>query len=153
LKILLLATYRPDDAPPALLAALAELERTRAATELNLPPLAPPEVAAMVQAILAAVRPLRADLLAALVALTEGNPFFVEEVIKSLLATGAINYGEGQEDHLPLSALQIPRTVQVAVGQRAARLSTAVRNLLDLAAVAGRRFEFTLLQGLTGLTE
>jgi len=82
-------------------------------------------------------------------ALTEGNPFFVEEILTSLVATGEIVYANGRWERKPLSELHIPRSVQLAVGQRTARLSDHARRVLVLAAVAGRRFEFTLLQQVT----
>src|SRR5438132_636723 len=52
-----------------------------------------------------------------------------------------------------LGDVRIPRSVQDAVGQRVERVSAAARHVLTLAAVAGRRFDFVLLQQLTGHDE
>src|SRR5205823_2826931 len=49
--------------------------------------------------------------------------------------------------------LQIPRSAQDAVRRRAARLGAPARDLLRLAAAAGRRFDFALLQAFTGRDE
>src|SRR5689334_16765049 len=49
----------------------------------------------MAQAILSASHPLNATLVADLYALTEGNPFFVEETLKSLVATGELRQVDG----------------------------------------------------------
>jgi len=147
--ILFALTYRSDEITPALNRFLAGLDRERFATELTLARLAPVEVDVMLRAIFELQRPVQAEFLNAICALTEGNPFFIEEILKSLIASGDIFYAEGRWDRKPLNELRIPRTVQVAVQRRADGLSPAARQLLGLAAVAGRRFDFALLQKLT----
>src|SRR5262249_31078926 len=52
-----------------------------------------------------------------------------------------------------LPTIPIPRTVHDAIQQRLATLSEPARQLLTLGAVAGRRFDFRLLQQLTGWDE
>ncbi|MEX1159161.1 MAG: tetratricopeptide repeat protein, partial [Thermomicrobiales bacterium] len=79
--------------------------------------------------------------------------FFIEEVLTSLIAAGDIFYRNGDWDRKPLGEFSIPRSVQDAVLQRAERLTEAARGLLRLAAVIGRRFDFSLLQTLTQLDE
>ena len=116
-------------------------------------PLAEAEVDAMLGAIFQLDRPVRADFLKRIAALTEGNPFFVEEVLSSLIKAGDVFFSGGHWDRRPVSELRIPRTIHDAVRHRAAQLSAEARDLLALAAVAGRRFEFTVLQTLTGHTE
>jgi DNA-binding CsgD family transcriptional regulator len=153
LPILLLLTYRSDETPPALAQMLATLERERLAAEAHLARLDYAEVDMMLRAIFDQRRPIRSDFLSALYTLTEGNPFFIEEILKSLVTTGDIFYADGQWDRRPLTELQIPRTVQVAVRQRVNRLSADAQQLLTLAAVTGRRFDFALLQHLTGHDE
>jgi DNA-binding CsgD family transcriptional regulator/tetratricopeptide (TPR) repeat protein len=151
--ILLLATYRSDEVHPELRHFLAELDRGRLATELAVSRLSAGDVDAMLRAIFQLDRPARADFLDALFALTDGNPFFVEEVLKSLLAAGDIFYADGVWDRKPLAELHIPRSVNDAVQRRTHELSTAARQLLTLAAVAGRHFDLALLQTLTGSDE
>src|SRR5262249_18662314 len=111
------------------------------------------DVEAMLQAIFELTQPPRADFLDALFALTDGNPLFIEEVLKSLIASGDIYQEGGAWTRKPLSELHIPRTVQVAVQQRTSHLSEAAHNLLTLAAVAGQRFDFTVLQAVTQQSE
>jgi DNA-binding CsgD family transcriptional regulator len=153
LPLLLLATYRSDETPPALAQTLAALEPERLAQEIQLAPLNYAEVDALLRAIFRQQRPIRGDFLAELYALTEGNPFFIEELLKSLVAAGEIFYARGGWDRKPLGELHIPRSVQVAVNQRAAGPSAGARRVLTLAAVAGRRFDFGLLRRLTGHDE
>jgi DNA-binding CsgD family transcriptional regulator len=147
--ILLLLTYRDDERTPELNMFLSGLNRERLAVEISLMRLGSAEVDAMLRAIFGLARPVRAEFLEALYTTTEGNPFFIEEVLKALVANGDIFYVEGMWDRKPLHELQIPRSVQVAVQHRLRQLSPAAKNVLTFAAVAGRRFDFGLLQALT----
>src|SRR5207248_780403 len=81
--------------------------------------------------------------------LTEGNPFFLEEILKSLITAGAIVSAHEMWERQPLDELHIPRSVQDAVQQRLDQVSEPARKLVMLAAVAGRRFDFALLQQIT----
>lgn len=150
--ILLLLTYRSEEEHPAFTRFLAGLDRERLATELTLTRLGTSEVGAMLRAILALPHPVRADVLEAIYLLTEGNPFFIEEMLKSLITAGTISYAEGMLEFKPHGEagglVRIPRSVQVAVQERLDHLSPGARQLLDFAAVAGRRFDFALLQQL-----
>jgi DNA-binding CsgD family transcriptional regulator len=153
LPALLLLTFRSDEIHPELRHLLAELDRGRLATEVMLDRLPRAGVDAMLQAIFQLGRPARADLLDAIHGLTDGNPFFVEEVLKSLQTSGGIFYAGGGWDRRPLDELQIPRSVQDAVQRRVYHLGPTARELLTVAAVAGRRFDFALLQAVTGRAE
>jgi DNA-binding CsgD family transcriptional regulator len=152
-QIVLLLTCRGDEPQLDLDRFLATLERERLVTELALPPLGQTDIAAMLRAIFNLDRPPRADFLDAIATLTEGNPFFIEEVLKSLVASGDIFQTPGGWDRKALDALRIPRTVGEAVRRRIAHVSRAARETLRLAAALGRRFDFELLQELTGYDE
>lgn len=153
LPILLLLTYRSDEQHAQLQHFLAQLDRGRLASEIALAPLAPAEVEEMLLVIFELQRPVRREFLDAMYNLTEGNPFFIEDVLHALLADDEIYYsGEGWERR-PLNDLNIPRSVQDAVRRRSEHLSVAARQTLAFAAVAGQRFEFGLLQHLTGCDE
>lgn len=153
LPMLIMLTYRSDEVRPALSQFLAGLDRGRLSTEWQLKHLTVSEVATMISAIFELSTPPRADFVEALYSLTEGNPFFLEEVLKSLVAAGDIFFDGGTWDRKPLDELRIPRSVQAAVAARTARLSDDARRILMLAAVAGRRFDFELLQRLSGHDE
>jgi DNA-binding CsgD family transcriptional regulator len=147
--LLLVLTYRNDEMHPGLSNWLAQLDRERLAQEFVLTSLSRSEVAAMLRAIFDLQCPMPTSTLDAMYRLTEGNPFFIEEILKSLITAGTIvsahEMGEGQ----PFPELHIPRSVQGAVQQRLDQLSDAARQVLTLAAVAGRRFDFSLLQQIT----
>ncbi|MGZ3611038.1 MAG: helix-turn-helix transcriptional regulator [Ktedonobacteraceae bacterium] len=147
--LLLLMTYRSDELRPALRSWLAQLDRERLAHEYLLSSFSRNDVDTMLQAIFGVQRRVPAETLDALYGLTEGNPFFIEEILKSLIMVGGIFYTDENWEHKPLSELHIPRSIQDAVQQRTDQLSKDAKHILTLAAVAGRRFDFALLQELT----
>ncbi len=147
--LLVVLTYRHDETGPGLSRWLAQLDREHLAQELILPPLSRSDVAAMLRAIFGLERPVPPATLEALYGLTEGNPFFLEEILKSLSTAGALVSAHEMWEGQPLHALLIPRSVQDAVQQRLGRLSEAARQVLTLAAVTGRRFDFAFLQHIT----
>ena len=151
--LLILATFRSDEAHLVLRHWLAQLDRERLAQEIVLHSLTQTDIEAMLQAIFgqyhfasAAVRFVHGELLETIATLTEGNPFFVEEILSSLIKTGGIFYTDGMWERKPRHELHIPRSIQDAVHQRTVQLSEPAHHLLTLAAVAGRRFDFSLLQ-------
>jgi DNA-binding CsgD family transcriptional regulator/tetratricopeptide (TPR) repeat protein len=146
--ILLLLTYRSDEAQPALRPLVAELERTQLAVELNLTRLPRADVAFMIRVIFEQARPVRAELAEALHALTNGNPLFVEEALQTLVAAGVVYQANGLWTNQPLAGLQLPLTVQAAVQRRQAQLSPGAQELLALAAVVGRPLDASLIRAL-----
>ena len=153
LPMLIMLTYRVDDVRPALARFLAELDRGRLSTEWQLQPLTIAEVTSMIMAIFELSGRPPAEFVRELYSLTEGNPFFLEEVLKSLVTAGDIAFEGGAWDRRPLDELRIPRSVHAAVAARTTQLSDDARSVLTLAAVAGRRFDFELLQRLGGHDE
>jgi DNA-binding CsgD family transcriptional regulator len=151
--LLLLLTYRDDEVGTALDQFLAHLDRERLTTEFRLPRLTVETVGTMVRAIFEMERAPRNEFVDAIYNLSEGNPFFIEEMLKSLVASGDIFITDGKWGRKPLSELDIPRTVQVSLRQRLSQLTTEAQQMLSAAAVAGRHFDFTLLQHLTGIPE
>lgn len=147
--VAVLMTYRSDEVDSVLGHFIAELDRQRLASELSLSRLTMAETDVMLRAILGLQRPVRRDFLEAIHGQTEGNPFFVEEVLKSSLAADA-QVDQTDLDRRSLDRATIPRTVQDAVRQRAGALSGDARRLVTIAAVAGQRFDFDLLEALTG---
>jgi DNA-binding CsgD family transcriptional regulator len=150
--LVLLLTYRDDEHRPDL-AWLAQFDRERLAQELHLSPLTPSGVAAMIGAIFTLNLSVRAEFLDMMYALTEGNPFFVEEVLKSLIVTGDIYRTSEGWDRKPIGELRVPRSIHGAVQQRTKQLSAAANHVLGLAAVAGRSFNFGLLKDVTQYTD
>ncbi len=151
LPILFVLTYRSDEVSPELRHCLAEFDREHLAQDFSLQRLDRADVDAMLGAIFAMHQAMHTGLVESMYALTEGNPFFIEEVLKSLIATGEIASKDGVWERTLLFGTHtrqpsIPRSMQDAVYQRTKQLSTAARQVLILAAVAGRRFDLTILQ-------
>ena len=149
--LLLLMTYRSDEVQPGLQRFLAQLDRARLSQELRLVLLSRSEVGAMLHAMFALPEGEQANLLHLIYPLTEGNPFFVEEVFTSLVSRGELLSDDGgwqrkphpdnRSEHVP-----VPCSVQDAVQQRIQLLSTEAGQVVTFAAVAGRRFDFAMLQ-------
>jgi DNA-binding CsgD family transcriptional regulator/tetratricopeptide (TPR) repeat protein len=147
-RVLCLFTFRGDELFPGLRRWLAQLDRERLAQELALAPLSRSEVDTMLQAIFGASHSTPPELLDQIYTLSEGNPFFVEEL---LTAAGQPLCAEGvwQRDVASGASRRVaslPRSVHDTVHQRTEPLSAPASRALTLAAVAGRRFDFALLQ-------
>ena len=147
--MLLLLTYRSDDTRERLGYMLTQMDRERLAAEMRLAPLQVVEVEGMLRAIFGLAHPVAADQLNLLYGLSDGNPFFVEEILRTVVAMDVPASPQALTGRLPLDGLRVPRTVNEAVGRRVAQLSPAARLLVALAAAAGRTFTFALLQALT----
>ncbi len=147
--VALVLTFRSDEVGPRLTKLVADLDRARCASDIALHPLSAIEVSAMLGAIFGSQVTLEAAFVNGLHGFTEGNPFFVEEMLKSLLVSGDIAQVDGVWRARPLEQVRVPRTATEAVGRRLAGLSDAARRVASVAAVAGRRFDFQLLQALT----
>jgi DNA-binding CsgD family transcriptional regulator/Tfp pilus assembly protein PilF len=151
--IVLVLTYRSDESHPTLMHGVAELQRERLASELRLDPLTAQEVMTVLGAILQPPLPRHSELCDILYRLTDGNPFFIEEVLGALVAAGDLFYADGRWNRRPSGEFGVPGTIHDAVRRRASFLSPHARRTLDLAAVAGRGFDFALLQALTHTTD
>lgn len=152
-RILLLLTYRSDETTGELGALLAKLDQQRLATEVSLERLNRSEVDLMVRAIFDQPRPLRAEFLDELHRLSDGNPFFVEEILRAMVRSGDIYFDQGIWNRKPLAELHIPRSVQEVMRRRREQISPLARQVMTTAAVAGRRTDFGLLHRLTELEE
>ena len=150
--IALALTFRSDEVGARLARLLADLDRARCATEITLRPLDRPEVATMLDAIFPR-SVFEASFAERLHSLTEGNPFFVEEVLKALVVDGDLVQADGTWRARPLEHVRVPRTAMEAVGRRLAGLSVPAAEVASVAAVAGRRFDFALLGALTSRGE
>ena len=78
---------------------------------------------------------------------TKGNPFFVEEVLQSLVERGHLQ-GERRHYRLttPLTALHVPASVQAVLASRIDRLQERDKQVLQRAAVIGNKFDEMLLR-------
>ena len=151
--IILLLTYRDEEKSSTLRYWRAQFDRTNLVQEIILERLNFNEVSAMLRAIFVATQAVSPEFVSTIYTLTDGNPFFIEEVLKSLINAGDLSYQNGAWSRKPVNELSIPRSIQDAVQGRFEQLSATTRHVMRLAAVIGRRFDFELLQNLTQLDE
>ena len=84
----------------------------------------------------------------------EGNPFYVEEVINSLVETQALIHDKGTwKLTRPLTQTDIPPTVQGVISARLDRLEVDMKRILQEASVIGRAFLRDILKRITILQE
>lgn len=147
---LLVLTTRPDpDHPSYRLGELARRDFPHRLTELTLTTLAGPDQQAMLDAMIG-TGTLPATTGRRLLDLAEGNPFYLEELVGSLVDDGALVAADGRwvfDHEVPLA---VPETVEKVVQARIDRLDHDAHELVTSAAALGRSFGLPLLQGVLG---
>jgi class 3 adenylate cyclase/tetratricopeptide (TPR) repeat protein len=89
-----------------------------------------------------------------LVERTGGNPFFLEESVRTLVETGALTGVPGHYEATgPLDSIQVPATVQAILAARIDRLPVTEKRLLQSAAVIGKDVPLALLEALEEMPE
>ncbi len=153
LPLLLVATYRETDLDQTrpLQALLHELNRERLGNQLKLRRLDKTSTENMLAALFA--EGITPDFLAGIYQETEGNPFFIEEVCKALVESGKLAYADGRWYRPEMSDLEIPQSIRVAIQSRASNLPVDAQEVLTLAAVLGRQFDYELLAAAGRLEE
>ncbi|MBI3031695.1 MAG: AAA family ATPase [Candidatus Rokubacteria bacterium] len=122
-------------------------------TQLRIDPLPPENAGELLHALLGSdpgLEPLKQ----LLIDRTEGNPFFLEESVRTLVETKAL-MGERGAYRLArdLPSVQVPATVQAVLAARIDRLPPVEKQLLQSASVIGRDVPFVLLQAIADLPE
>ena len=152
-RLMVLGTYRDTDVDvdDPLFAMLTELARERHLERHALESLDPAAVAELVG--VHAGGEASAELCQTVYEGTEGNAFFVVEVLRHLAESGASG-GSGEPDGRAVaSGLAVPDSVKDVIGQRIARLGNVTNRLLAAAAVLGHQFELQVLERLAILPE
>jgi tetratricopeptide (TPR) repeat protein len=144
-RLLLLVNYRP------------EYQHTWASktyyTQVRLDPL-PSASAEELLATLLGNDPSMQPLTRLLIARTEGNPFFLEESVRTLVETGVLVGTPGAYRLAQaLMTSQVPATVQAVLAARIDRLPADAKHLLQTAAVIGHEVPLVLLQAVADLAE
>lgn len=161
-RVLLVVAYRPEDIPSSPAGRLFgqithDLGREPFCTRIALHPLSEEQVVDLITSLAGLPkRPVHFG--RRLYEVTEGNAYFIEEVIKGLFEQGALYIKDGQwstdfDEVKDYSLLQIPTSVRDAVEARLRSLGDQSRQVLTQAAVIGQRFSFDTLLALTGADE
>jgi predicted ATPase len=86
-----------------------------------------------------------------IIARTQGNPFFIEEIVQGLFDEGRAGAQRHHQVSRALSQVHLPPTVQGMLAARIDRLPAAEKDLLLTLAVLGREFPLGLIAGITQL--
>jgi len=152
-RVLLLATYREDELALAhpLHALRRRIEREGGGSHVALGRLLRADIEQLVDALgafddgpaLARMLHERSD----------GNPFFLDEILRGLTESGALRVADAAWSFDAAAGAALPAAVRGAVLSRVERLDDRARALAEVAAVAGRGFDVGLLRETTGWPE
>lgn len=141
-RIMLIATYRPH--------YLHGWARRGSFQQIRLERFVREEMDQFLTALLG-THPSLEDLRALLADKAEGTPLFLEEMVRALVACGALGGEPGRyEATRPVTDLVIPSSVQSVIAARIRQLDEVERQVLQVAAVIGRNVSRPLLQDLLG---
>jgi DNA-binding CsgD family transcriptional regulator len=144
-RLLILAAYREDDVADdhPLLKSIWSLRQTRNLSIINLRGLNSTEVRSMAESVSGA----RVDdpVLDSLYELTQGNPLFVEEMMRHLLSREGVSSAQAPESMVALLGKEIPEGIREVMGRRLSSLSSECQYFVQLAACVGRHFDFSLI--------
>jgi DNA-binding NarL/FixJ family response regulator len=146
LRLLVVATYRDVDLPPEAFISqhLVALVRETAATRVELRPLDHSSLAGLVRARYPLDDAQSTRLVAWLASLSDGNPLYAIEILRSLDARGVLVATGGAWVLGDLDQFQIPPLLRQVVGIRTSLLPDSAQRHLQIAAVIGETVEFGL---------
>jgi len=148
--VLLIVTQRPErDHPSWRIHELAARDVPHRTRSLPLEALSGAAGAELLDGLVGA-ETLPQELRARLLEHADGNPFFLEELVRSLVDAGALVADDGGWRYDHDAAVELPPTVEKVVLARIDRLDPASRDVLVAASVLGRHFGLPLLEGVAG---
>jgi len=152
--LLLLGAYRDTDVDERhpLAPVLTELNRERLLQSVSLKRLYFDDTAEMIKRILEQ-DDVPAEFCRLIYEKTRGNPFFVEEVIRSLKEEEVIFREERKWKIKEVSKIEFPETVKNIIKKRINRLDDEAQNVLTMGSFVGKDFSFEALCGVTGLEQ
>lgn len=163
IPVIILGTYREVELERShpLSRLLVDLNRERLLIRERLRRLSVSETSDLIEALLGGPAP---DGLAGLAhEQTEGNPFFLEELMNGLIDSGRLRWDDAASAYrlaagvtIDRLAGEVPQGIRAAIGERLDHLDPATQQILGLASVIGRYFAVDLLTRLAaahGLTD
>jgi class 3 adenylate cyclase/tetratricopeptide (TPR) repeat protein len=154
-KILVVGTYRDVEVGPGhpLTEALDTLRREADYERVRLEGLEQEAVRELLSAV--AEQEVSEALGFAIAKETEGNPFFIREVVRHLIEEGKVYQGQDGRwtSDLPVGELGIPEGVREVIGRRLSRLSEAANRLLAVACGFEAEFQFDIVARVADLDE
>ena len=152
-RVVVLCSYNEAqrDSNPALSNTERSLVGIGAATVIRLQPLTRAESDDLLAQLFDVEPSTVRDFAAQLYERARGNPFFTEEMLKSLVTSGRLRREENRWTGWDVTELDLPRTVRDAIVARLERLSAEARSVVDIAAVLGSRASYAALDAVTEL--
>jgi len=152
--LLLLGAYRSTDidAKHPLTPVLTELNRERLPQSVSLKRMQQNDISEMIEQILEQ-DDIPPEFCRKVYEKTRGNPFFAEEVIKSLKEEEVIYREENKWKIREVSRIEFPETVKSVIKARISRLGDEYQHVLTMASLVGNDFTFEVLLEVIGLEE
>ena len=151
--IMFVLTFREVEIPETspLQEVLLDFRRQQLVHEITLSRLNPEQTRAMLEAFLS--DDLAPDLVEEIYEVTEGNPFFIEEICKGLVAKERLIYKDERWQVRGKEELEVPKNVRIAIQGRIRAMTPETQRVLEAAAVRGPLFEYGLLRNVEPLDE
>ena len=157
-RILLIGTYRTEEAGPTLHRLIRDLRRSDLVTQIHVRRLTREEVTTMIRCM-AGMEKGAERFSQRIYERTAGNPFYIIEVIRSLFEQGVLRQEPGgwatawEDFASDYRTLPLPTGIREVVEARLERLDSKARSVLETAAVIRQPFAFTTVQQASGLPE
>jgi tetratricopeptide (TPR) repeat protein len=154
-RVLVCGAYRPSELKATqtlpLVEMLRRMNQEKIYEEIELERFELREIGTMVKDILG-IEDVPEKFIGKLYDESEGNPFFVEEVLRALVEEGIVKKDSYVWDSgVDLSSIRIPGTIKDVISRRVARMDENTKKVLMYAAVIGNRFNFEVLHRVTGM--
>ena len=157
--LLIIGAYRPEELQKIegkthpLIEIMHRMQRENLFTKVTLDRLKNSEVAKMIRYIFD-VEKIPKGFIEQIFATTEGNPYFIEEVLRSFKEERIVDLEDPKWfKKMDTSKLRIPQTIKDVIIRRINRLEKDSIKVLRYAALIGRVFEYEVLQRVTGMDE
>jgi class 3 adenylate cyclase/tetratricopeptide (TPR) repeat protein len=148
--LLICGVSRPEEAPAARLKETALKDNERRYTEIRLSPLSSTECTDLMNNLLT-IENLPSRTRQLIIQKAEGNPFFLEEIMRTLVDRGAVHCENGHwRATSAIETITVPDTIQGVIMARIDRLDEEVKQVLKTASVIGRTFFYRVLRGIEG---
>jgi DNA-binding CsgD family transcriptional regulator/tetratricopeptide (TPR) repeat protein len=154
-KVFLLGTYNDADrdSNTTLRNTEQSLIRLGALAVHRLTPLSHADVEELVHQMFGAEKGTTGHFTSLLYGWTRGNPFFIEETLKSLVESHTLSRSQSHWQGWEIDKLQLPASIRDVLKSRVERLSPNARTLANLAAVVGTRAPYETLVKVSGLSQ
>ena len=152
-RLLIVLTYRETDIDSGccLTDVLLDLNRERLAERIKLARFDREQTRQMLEIMFQ--EPVAPNFVEAIFCETEGNLFYIEEICKALIEQGKLVREAGHWQISSLDDIQLPQSVRLTVQSRLGKLTPQAQDVLRLAAIVGREFNYNTLRLASDLDE